>query len=68
MDRVGKDDDDALFLVDNLDQVEDYSVIYSHFLHSDFIGYTHDSTDVTILLDSCSTVIIVNKSLLRGIH
>jgi hypothetical protein len=39
MDGGSHDDDDALFLVDNLDQVEDYSsLVYSHYLDSDFVG------------------------------
>ena len=52
--------------MDDLDQVEDYSAVYSHF---DFAGYTQDSTNTTILLDSCSTInLIANKDLLSGIH
>jgi hypothetical protein len=56
--------------VDNLDQVEDYSsLVYSHYLHSDFVGYTAARDDRSILLDSCSTVnLIANKNLLHGIH
>ena len=55
--------------MDNLDEVEDYSGVYSHYLESDFIGYTCDSLDATLLLDSCSTVnLIANKRLLHGIH
>jgi hypothetical protein len=69
-DGDGHDDDDALFLVDNLDQVKDYSsLVYSHYLHSGFVGYTSTSVDSSILLDSCSTVnLIANKALLHGIH
>ena len=59
--------DDSLFLMDNLDQVEHYSHVSAHL---DFAGYTHqDTSDTTILLDSCSTVnLIANKDLLDGIH
>jgi hypothetical protein len=59
--------DDSLFLMDNLDQVEHYSHVSTHL---DFAGYTHqDTSDITILLDSCSTVnLITNKDLLDGIH
>ena len=62
-------DDDALFLTNNLEDIEDYSGIYSHCVHSEFVGYTCDSIDSTLLLDSCSTVnLIANKTLLHGIH
>ena len=56
--------------MDNLDQVEDYSsLVFSHYLHSDFVGHTGTSSDNNILLDSCSTVnLIANKALLHGIH
>jgi hypothetical protein len=70
MDGGSHDDDNALFLVDNLDQVEDYSsLMYSHYLDSDFIGYTGTPGDSSMLLDSCSTVnLIANKALLHDIH
>jgi hypothetical protein len=48
-------DDAAMFLMDNLDQIEEYS----HFHHSDFVGYTSDSMENTLLLDSCSTVNLI---------
>jgi hypothetical protein len=51
--------------MDNLDQIEEYL----HYHHSDFVGYTSDSMENTLLLDSCSTVnLIANKDLLHGIH
>ena len=57
-------DNDAQFLQDNLEQVEDYSGIYL-----DFISYTSDYSGTSLLLDSCSTVnLIANKTLLHGIH
>ena len=57
-------DDDAQFLHDNLEQVDDYTGVYSH-----FIGYTYDHSGTSLLLDSCSTVnLIANKDLLHGIH
>lgn len=58
-----------MFLTDNLDQIEEYPVIYLHYHHLDFVGYTSASTDSSLLLDSCSTINpIANKSLLHGIH
>ena len=60
----GDTDDDAQFLQDNLEQVEDYMGVYS-----DFISYTCNSDDTLLLLNSCSTVnLIANKCLLHGIH
>jgi hypothetical protein len=51
-----------MYLVDNLDQVETYPVEH-------FVGYTSDSDNSTLLLDSCSTVnLITSKHLLRDIH
>jgi hypothetical protein len=68
-DGAANNDEDAVYLVDNLDNIEDYSpVVYSLYLDSDFLGYTSNykkSIDRTILLDSCSTVnLIANKVLL----
>jgi hypothetical protein len=58
----GDDDEDAMYLVDNLDQVETYPVEH-------FVGYTSDSDNSMLLLDSCSTVnLIASKRLLRDIH
>jgi hypothetical protein len=72
---VGSDDAaaDSTYLLDNLDQVEEYSFISSAINlvdHHSFAGYTrHSDSSTTILLDSCSTVnLIVNHSLLQGIH
>jgi hypothetical protein len=60
----GDEDEDAQFLLDNLEQVNDYSGVYSN-----FIGYTRDYNGASLLLDSCSTVnLIANKHLLHGIH
>ena len=57
-------DNDAQFLHDNLEQVDDYTGVYS-----DFIGYTYDYGGTSLLLDSCLTVnLIANKDLLHGIH
>ena len=71
----GNEDEDAAYLVDNLDNVEDYSpLVYSLYLESDFVGYTRNYQQSnnkikTILLDSCSTVnLIADKGLLRDIH
>jgi uncharacterized membrane protein YgcG len=59
------DDDDAMYLtdnVDNLDQVESYPAAH-------FVGYTSESTNNALLLDSCSTVnLIASKHMLRDIH
>ena len=65
MQAEGNTDDDAQFLHDNLEQVDDYTGVYS-----DFIGYTWcDYNGTLLLLDSCSTVnLIANKELLHGIH
>ena len=58
------DDEDAQFLQDNLDQVNDYSGVCSH-----FIGYTCNYNGTSLLLDSCSTInLIANKHLLHEIH
>ena len=60
----GDTDDDAQFLHDNLEQVDEYSGVYSH-----FVGYMYDHNRTSLLLDSCSTVnLITNKNLLHGIH
>ena len=57
-------DDNNQFLHDNLEQVDDYTGVYS-----DFIGYTYDYNGTSLLLDSCLTVnLIMNKDLLHGIH
>ena len=57
-------DNNAQFLQDNPDQVDDYTGVYS-----DFVGYTYDCSSTSFLLDSCSTVnLIVNKDLCHGIH
>ena len=55
----GDTDDNAQFLHDNLEQVDDYTGV-----HSDFIGYTYDHGGTSLLLDICSTVnLIMNKDL-----
>jgi hypothetical protein len=62
-DAVG--DDDAAYLVDNLDEIDE------EYLHA-FVGHTTTtggSLNNTLLLDSCSTDnLITNKTLLHGIH
>ena len=58
MQTEGDTEDNAQFLQDNLEQVEDYSGIYS-----DFVGYTSAYSSTSLLLDSCSTVnLIANKT------
>ena len=60
----GDTDDDAQFLQDNLEEVEDYSGVYSN-----FVGYTSAYSSTSLLLNSCSTVnLIANQDLLHGIH
>jgi hypothetical protein len=58
-------DEDAMYLmdnVDNLDQVDTYPDVH-------FVGYTSESTNDALLLDSCSTVnLIASKHMLRDIH
>ena len=57
-------DNDAQFLHDNLEQVDDDTGVYS-----DFVGYTYNHSGTSLLLDSCLTVnLITNKDLLHGIH
>ena len=52
MQADGNSDDGAQFLHDsNLEQVDDYTGIYS-----DVIGYTCDYDGTSLLLDRCSTV------------
>lgn len=64
MQTNGDTDDDAQFLHGNLEQVDDYTGVYS-----DFIGYTCNYDGASLLLDSCSTVnLIANRHLLHGIH
>ena len=64
MQMVGYTDNDTQVVQDNLEEVEDYSGIYS-----DFIGYTSDYSGTSLLLDSCSTInLIANKTLLHSIH
>jgi hypothetical protein len=72
------DDDDAQFLVDNLDQVEDYLAVSCNLagislaididtVAADFIAF--QSNESTLLLDSCSTLnLFADKSLLHDIH
>jgi hypothetical protein len=58
-------DDDAAYLVDNLDEIPE------EYLHA-FVGHnttTGGSLNNTLLLDSCLTLnLIANKTLLHGIH
>ena len=72
------DNDDAQFLVDNLDQVEDYLAVSYDLagvslaidvdtVEADFIAF--QSNESTLLLDSCSTLnLFADKSLLHDIH
>jgi uncharacterized membrane protein YgcG len=61
--HIQTEDEDAQFLVDNLDMDDIYPLCH-------YVGYTCDSNHHSqLLLDSCSTVnLIANKSLLRDIH
>ena len=54
MQTQGDTDDDTQFLQDNLEEVEDYSGVYS-----DFVGYTSAYNGTSLLLDSCSTVNLI---------
>ena len=65
MQADGDMDDDVQFLHNNLEQVDNYTGVYLH-----FIGYMYDHSGTSlVLLDSCSTVnLIANKNLLHGIH
>jgi hypothetical protein len=58
--ETGGEDDDAQFLVDNLDQVDDYVAFSESFaididtIRADFIAF--QARDPLLLLDSCSTL------------
>jgi hypothetical protein len=73
------EDDDAQFLVDNLDEVEDYlalssgvsaptrAPIQADTVQADFIAF--QSNEPVLLLDSCSTLnLIADRSMLHDIH
>jgi hypothetical protein len=80
---VDEDKDDVQFLVNNLDEVEDYlgllvssettihvtvPMLQANIIEANFIAF--QLTDPILLLDSCSTLnlLIANKTMLHDIH